>query len=781
MTATPFTATVLGYPRIGPEPGAQARHRGLLGRPRRPRRAARPPPRRCAATPGSSWRPPAWTRSRSTPSPTTTRCSTPPSCSARCPPPRCRRHRRPDLDRYFADGPRHRRRRAAGDDQVVRHQLPLPGPGARPGHRVRAATRPSRSPSSQRPARSAFAARPVLVGPVTFLLLGKAADDAPPGSTARPARRAAGRLRRAAAAAGRGRASSGCSSTSPPWSPTSPPATLAALAERAYDRARRVAEPARAARRHLLRRARRRAAGAGRARRSRRSASTWSPARATWPLAAAAGELAGQDRWSPASSTAATSGATDLERCAGAPSATLLGLAGDGGRVDVVLAAARPVLDLDAETGLDAAAAPLAGVRPPEGRRGRHAGPRRWPSGRDAVAGELAAIQRRARRPARPIRGCTTTRSVRRACDARRRPDAAPRPAPYERPRAGAAGRGCTCRRCRPPRSARSRRPASSARPAPRCAPGELDAAEYDAPDAGRDRRVIALQERARPRRAGARRARAQRHGAVLRRAARRLRRHRSTAGSSPTAPAACARRSSYGDVSRPAPMTVRLDHVRAVADRQAGQGHADRPGHHPGVVVRPRRPAARRDRPPGRAGPPRRDRRPARRPGSRSSRSTSRRCASCCRCARPTRPAYLAWAVDAFRLATSGVARRHPDPHPPVLLGVRRDHRRDRRPRRRRDLDRGRPLAHGGRSTTWTRPASPRASARASTTSTRRGCPAPSEIAESLRAALKSVPAERLWVNPDCGLKTRTTDEVTASLADTWSRRPPRCGPRPS
>jgi 5-methyltetrahydropteroyltriglutamate--homocysteine methyltransferase len=32
-----------------------------------------------------------------------------------------------------------------------------------------------------------------------------------------------------------------------------------------------------------------------------------------------------------------------------------------------------------------------------------------------------------------------------------------------------------------------------------------------------------------------------------------------------------------------------------------------------------------------------------------------------------------------------------------------------------------------------------------------------------SLHEALKSVPAERLWVNPDCVLKTRTTDEVTA------------------
>ncbi|MED5813232.1 5-methyltetrahydropteroyltriglutamate--homocysteine S-methyltransferase [Mycolicibacterium sp. 050232] len=42
---------------------------------------------------------------------------------------------------------------------------------------------------------------------------------------------------------------------------------------------------------------------------------------------------------------------------------------------------------------------------------------------------------------------------------------------------------------------------------------------------------------------------------------------------------------------------------------------------------------------------------------------------------------------------------------------------------------------------------------------------PGVDEIATSLREALEAVPAERLWVNPDCGLKTRTTDEVTESL----------------
>ena len=42
---------------------------------------------------------------------------------------------------------------------------------------------------------------------------------------------------------------------------------------------------------------------------------------------------------------------------------------------------------------------------------------------------------------------------------------------------------------------------------------------------------------------------------------------------------------------------------------------------------------------------------------------------------------------------------------------------------------------------------------------------PSTNEMAQSLRAALRAVPAQRLWVNPDCGLKTRSVDEVTASL----------------
>jgi 5-methyltetrahydropteroyltriglutamate--homocysteine methyltransferase len=42
---------------------------------------------------------------------------------------------------------------------------------------------------------------------------------------------------------------------------------------------------------------------------------------------------------------------------------------------------------------------------------------------------------------------------------------------------------------------------------------------------------------------------------------------------------------------------------------------------------------------------------------------------------------------------------------------------------------------------------------------------PTREEIIEALRRAVAAVPADRLWVNPDCGLKTRGYPEVEASL----------------
>ena len=49
---------------------------------------------------------------------------------------------------------------------------------------------------------------------------------------------------------------------------------------------------------------------------------------------------------------------------------------------------------------------------------------------------------------------------------------------------------------------------------------------------------------------------------------------------------------------------------------------------------------------------------------------------------------------------------------------------------------------------------------------------PSTEEIAGLLRAALNHVPTERLWVNPDCGLKTRGYAEVDPSLRNLVAAR---------
>lgn len=49
---------------------------------------------------------------------------------------------------------------------------------------------------------------------------------------------------------------------------------------------------------------------------------------------------------------------------------------------------------------------------------------------------------------------------------------------------------------------------------------------------------------------------------------------------------------------------------------------------------------------------------------------------------------------------------------------------------------------------------------------------PSVPELSELIEAALKQVPAERLWINPDCGLKTRGYAEVRASLANLVAAR---------
>ncbi len=52
-----------------------------------------------------------------------------------------------------------------------------------------------------------------------------------------------------------------------------------------------------------------------------------------------------------------------------------------------------------------------------------------------------------------------------------------------------------------------------------------------------------------------------------------------------------------------------------------------------------------------------------------------------------------------------------------------------------------------------------------ASTTSTPHGCPPPRNFATYSPWLLRALPLEHLWVNPNCGLKTRTYEEIEPSL----------------
>lgn len=42
---------------------------------------------------------------------------------------------------------------------------------------------------------------------------------------------------------------------------------------------------------------------------------------------------------------------------------------------------------------------------------------------------------------------------------------------------------------------------------------------------------------------------------------------------------------------------------------------------------------------------------------------------------------------------------------------------------------------------------------------------PSVPEVTELLETALSAIPGRQLWVNPDCGLKTRGYDETISSL----------------
>ena len=91
----------------------------------------------------------------------------------------------------------------------------------------------------------------------------------------------------------------------------------------------------------------------------------------------------------------------------------------------------------------------------------------------------------------------------------------------------------------------------------------------------------------------------------------------------------------------------------------------------------------------------------------------------------------YLDWAVERSGSLLVRRARRDADPHPHVLLGVQRHHRRHRRDGRRRDLDRDLALRRWSCSTPSGTTAIRTRSAPASTTSIRRACPRSTEMTD--------------------------------------------------
>ena len=88
------------------------------------------------------------------------------------------------------------------------------------------------------------------------------------------------------------------------------------------------------------------------------------------------------------------------------------------------------------------------------------------------------------------------------------------------------------------------------------------------------------------------------------------------------------------------------------------------------------------------------------------------------------------------------------------------------------RDLDADVTSHRGGALAAW-RSSHDIADAAASTTAIGPGVydihsprvPSVAEVTELLETALAAIPGRQLWVNPDCGLKTRGYDETVASL----------------
>ena len=126
----------------------------------------------------------------------------------------------PRPGRLLDRGPRPRRRPAARDDQVVRHQLPLPGPRDRPGDRRSATRATARCASSPRPSRTASSRVRSSSAPSPTSRWPRPPRARPRASPRSTASRTCCPSTPSCSRTSPPRVPPGCSSRSPRWSPT---------------------------------------------------------------------------------------------------------------------------------------------------------------------------------------------------------------------------------------------------------------------------------------------------------------------------------------------------------------------------------------------------------------------------------------------------------------------------------------------------------------------------------------------------------------------------------
>ncbi len=150
---------------------------------------------------------------------------------------------------------------------------------------------------------------------------------------------------------------------------------------------------------------------------------------------------------------------------------------------------------------------------------------------------------------------------------------------------------------------------------------------------------------------------------------------------------------------------------------------------------------------------------------GIRIIQSTSPPSAKVCLCAAPTGPPICSGASTPF-VSPLRSTRRNPDPHPHVLFRVQRHHRLHRRDGRRCPLhrvSRSRMELLG----VFDRVRYPNEIGPGVYDIHSPRVPENTEIEHLLHKALEVLTPQQLWINPDCGLKTRGWPEVSSALTN--------------